>query len=80
MGQAVQAVVVALIVVGPTTVISSVVNGFVAQWGGRGGVRVDGAPDVSIEERLGRLDDLLTDHTITQPEHDAQRERILREL
>jgi hypothetical protein len=47
------------------------------------GSRVDGLPEteeLSIQERLARVDELKADGTITEEEHAEQRARILSEL
>jgi hypothetical protein len=65
---------------GPVKDIVAGVRAFTARFAG---TRVEGLPDdgtPSIEERLGRLDELKADRTITEQEHAQERARILGEL
>ncbi len=77
---AMSVVAVAFAVTGPMKDIVAGVRGFKARFAD---ARVEGLPDdgtPSLEERLGRLDELKADGTITEEEHAQQRARVLGEL
>lgn len=77
---AMSAVAVVFAATGPIKDIISSVRAFKVRFAG---TRVEGLPDdegPSLRERLGRLDELKADGTITADEHAQQRARILGEL
>jgi len=79
-GSSMAVVAVAFAVTGPMKDIVAGVRGFKARFAD---ARVEGLPDdgtPSLEERLGRLDKLKADGTITEEEHAQQRARVLGEL
>ncbi len=77
---AMSVVAVAFAATGPVKDIVAGARAFMARFAG---TRVEGLPDdegASLRERLGRLDELKADGTITAEEHAEQRARILGEL
>ena len=77
-GSVLEAVRVIFEVVGDTQLIWSVVRKFKSR-APRAEVEASPAPELTLEERLARLDDLMERGVITEEEHARQRTRIQEE-
>lgn len=62
-------------VIGDGSIVWSVVRTFKSRFP-RAEIEAPPAPELTLEERLARVDDLLERGVITQQEHDRQRARI----